>query len=64
MPVESPKQALERVASVGQPGWEDALARLSEARETRLLPPGAGEAVLFRLLDLAAAIRARAQALS
>ena len=61
----SPKEALRRFTeSLGEPGWGEILAQLSQARETRVLPPGvAGETVL-RLIELTQRLRERARRLS
>jgi hypothetical protein len=59
----SPKAALEKFAgSVGEPAGT--LADLSQIRETRQAPPGVAVAVLFRLLDLAQKLHARAEKLA
>ncbi len=61
----SPKQALEVFAeSLSQNGWQELLALISTARETRLLPAGAAGVVAFRLMELALRMRARAEMLS
>jgi hypothetical protein len=61
----SPKEALRRFTeSLGEPGWGETLARVSQARETRILPPGvAGETVL-RLIELTGRLAERARRLS
>lgn len=61
----SPKEALRRFTeSLGEPGWAQILAQLSQARETRVLPPGvAGETVL-RLIELTQRLRERSRRLS
>lgn len=60
----SPRASLQRVAATLAPdGFTEALARLSEAREQGLLPPGVAGPTLFRLLELAGALRARLAAL-
>jgi predicted nucleotidyltransferase len=63
-PAASPKEALESVAASLGGDWADTLARLSEARETRALPPGVAGPVVFRLIDLTLGLRRRAQALA
>jgi predicted nucleotidyltransferase len=63
-PAGTPKEALESVATSLGGDWMDTLARLSEARETRSLPPGVAGPVLFRLIDLTLGLRARARALA
>jgi predicted nucleotidyltransferase len=61
----SPKEALRLVASaLPEPDWETVLARLSEARETRRLPPGVAGDTLFRLIELAMRMRSRVDGLS
>lgn len=66
-PAASPKEALEQVvASLQLTGAldETLLARLTEARQERLLPPGVAGATLFQLIELAQAMHARASALA
>jgi predicted nucleotidyltransferase len=64
-PAPSPKEALARVAaSVNGGAFGDALARLSEARETGRLPAGVAGDTLFRLMELAQRMRERAEVLS
>jgi len=64
-PAPSPKQALElAAASLAEPGWDQVLALVSQARETRALPAGAAGPALFRLIELAGRMRARAASLS
>jgi len=63
-PAPSPKEALERAAASLGGDWADTLARLSEARETRALPPGVAGPVVFRLIDLTLGLRARARSLA
>lgn len=63
----SPKEALPQVAaSVPEKGLEfaEAISRISEARQTGKLPHGVAEITLFRLIELAREMRARAEALS
>ena len=63
-PAGSPKEALQRfVESLGEPGWEPVLAALSQARETRSLPPGVAGDVVMRLIELTGRMRQRALAL-
>jgi hypothetical protein len=63
-PVLAPKEALAQfVSGFGEPGWDDILAHLSETRERRMLAAGTADATLFRLIDLAGRLRARADAL-
>lgn len=57
----SPKQALETLAGeIGGARWADALASLSHAREQARLPAGTGAATTLGLIDLAQALRERA----
>lgn len=64
-PPGSPKEALERVAaSLTDDSFRELLARLSEAREQRILPPGVAGPTLFRLMELVSALRVRVEALS
>lgn len=61
----SSREALAAVArTTPGAGWEETLARVSEARETARVPPGEGTAILGSLLDLVAAMRARAATLA
>jgi len=61
---ESPKEALRRVTeSLGEAGWGAVLTRLSEARETRRLPPRVAADVVMRLIELAGQMRQRVLAL-
>lgn len=61
---DSPKAALHQLAStLGEPGWETTLARVSQARETRALPPGTAGETLLALVELARRMRARLRAL-
>jgi predicted nucleotidyltransferase len=61
----SAKQALAQVAAtLADDGFRDPLARLSEAREKGLLAPGVAGPTLFRLMELAQGMRARAESLS
>ena len=60
----SPKEALETLArESGADRWTQALAHLSAARESAVLPSGAGAPAVLALLDLAEALRSRASAL-
>ncbi len=62
-PVRSPREALQMVTSELPGGpWDETLVRLSAAREEGALPPGAGPALVFRLMELAEALQARAEA--
>lgn len=61
----SPKEAVRRfTSSLGEPGWDQVLADLSQVRETRLLPPGAAGEIVMRLIDLTGRMRGRVQALA
>jgi hypothetical protein len=63
-PARSPKEALRRfVESLGEPDWEDVLTALSQARETRSLPPGVPADVVMRLIELTTRMRQRVLAL-
>ena len=63
-PAASPKDALIQTAgTLAADGFKQPLAHLSQARETRALPPGAAAETLFRLIDLVAGLRARVDAL-
>jgi hypothetical protein len=63
-PIVAPKEALRRLApALGAPDWATTLARVSEARETRALPPGAAGETTLALADLAERLRARLAAL-
>lgn len=60
----SPKAALEKyVKSVGESKWLEALPRISEAREQRMLPAGIAAIVLFILIDVAKSMRSRLERL-
>jgi predicted nucleotidyltransferase len=64
-PAANPKEALNRVAgSIGGDDWAETLDRLSVAREERMLPPGQATPTLVRLIDLATAMRKRADRLA
>lgn len=63
-PATSPKEALEKVAArLPGSGWSDALKHISEARETRKLPPGVGAPTLLRLIELTREMRTQVEAL-
>jgi hypothetical protein len=62
-PAASPKEALRTVAGTLPGDWAPVLARLSEAREQRTLPPGVAGPTLCRLIELAEAMRGRVRAL-
>jgi predicted nucleotidyltransferase len=60
----SPKVALETVVrEMGGARETEALAKLSKAREERMLAPGDAAEVLFALIDIAVALRSRAERL-
>jgi hypothetical protein len=62
--VVSGKTALEQVAQqLEAKDWPEVLANLSEARRSQNLPPGIAPALLFRLIELAGALRHRAEQL-
>jgi predicted nucleotidyltransferase len=64
-PASQPKEALVSfVASLGEPGWDEVLAHISETREREFLAPDVAEATLFRLIDLAQRLRARVELLA
>jgi predicted nucleotidyltransferase len=64
-PAASPKAALGQVAaSLDGGSWEEALGRLSEAREQRALPAAAAGPTLLTLLALAERMLVRARALA
>jgi predicted nucleotidyltransferase len=59
-PVNSPKAALEKfVQASGNSTWSEALQRVSEAREQRILPPGVAGATLLTLVEIARQIRSQ-----
>ncbi len=61
----SPKEALELVAqSIQGSNWAEALALISQARETRSMPAGSAGPVMFQLMALADAMRLRTEKLS
>lgn len=66
--VASPKEALERVAAslatTNATPSAEALSSLSQARQEGTLPPGTPGLTLFRLIELAQAMQARAGALT
>jgi predicted nucleotidyltransferase len=64
-PAPSSKVALERAAAAtGVTGWEQTLADVSDARETRFLPAGVASRAMLTLLELTAALHARAEELA
>jgi hypothetical protein len=63
-PTLAPKEALvQLVLGFGEPGWEEILAHISEARDRRPLSAETADATLFRMIELANRLRARADAL-
>ena len=55
----SPKAALEKfVQTSGNSTWAEALQRISEAREQRILPPGVAGTNLLKLIEIARQMRA------
>ena len=65
-PPVSPRETLHQVAASLPDGavWTDPISRISEAREQGTLAPGVAAPTLFRLIELAHSIWARANALS
>ena len=67
-PAKSPKEALEQMAAslatANKARWADALASLSQVRQAGTLPPGAAGPILFELMELAEAMRARVETLA
>ena len=60
----SGKEALQQVAAQLSGGdWREDLGLVSEAREKASLPPGAAPPLLLRLIELATALRQRAESL-
>jgi len=60
----SPKEALVDFAgSLGDIGWEEVLAHISETRKRALLSLDVADATVLRLIELATRIRSRAEAL-
>jgi predicted nucleotidyltransferase len=54
MKVASPREALEQVVTtLSGKAWKEVLARLTDARAHRVLPPGVAGETLLRLIDLA-----------
>ena len=62
-PPGSPKAALQAVATELGPAWPPMVARLSDARERRMLAAGVASETVLALIDLARLMRARARAL-
>lgn len=65
-PASSPKEALLQVAASVPDGAQriGEIALISEARETKTLAPGVAPPTFFHLIELARAMRSRAEALS
>ena len=65
-PVESPKEALHKVAASlpDGPAWAEDISRISEARQDGTLAPGVAAPTLFHLIELARLMWTRANALS
>jgi hypothetical protein len=64
-PLAPPREALQRVvASFGEPGWDEALAHISEARQREPLSPDVADATLLRMIDLAGRLLARVNVLA
>jgi hypothetical protein len=58
--VVAPKEALMNVvSSFPEGGWDEILAHVSDAREKRELPAELADRTLFRMMELAARLRAR-----
>jgi hypothetical protein len=51
-------------ASFDEPGWDEVLTHISEARQRAPLSPDVADATLLRLIDLAGRLHARVSALS
>jgi hypothetical protein len=63
-PVASPKQALETVVrTLPEPGREELLRHMSDARATRALKPGQARPAMVGLMELTQQLRARAEEL-
>ena len=63
-PPAAPKEALHKfTAQLGEPAWDVVLKNMSESREHRLLSADDADATLIRLIDLAARLRSRVEAL-
>ena len=60
----APKEALHQfTAELGEPAWDSVLKNISETREHRLLSAADADTTLIRLIDLAAHLRSRVEAL-
>jgi predicted nucleotidyltransferase len=63
--ISSPKAAFEKfVQTSGNSTWSEALQRISEAREQRILPPGVAGTNLLRLVEIAGEIRSHLKQLT
>jgi hypothetical protein len=63
-PAAHPKEALVNfVSGFGEPGWDQMLENISATRERRLLTPSAADATLIQMIEAAARLRARVDAL-
>ena len=63
-PLAPPREALQKVvSSLGEPGWDEVLAHVSEARQRELVSPQVADATLLRMIDLAGRLHARVNAL-
>jgi N-methylhydantoinase A/oxoprolinase/acetone carboxylase beta subunit len=63
-PAVPPKEALANfAATLGEPAWAQVLARISEVRDEHLLDAAAADQTLLCLIDLAARLRVRVDAL-
>ena len=62
----APKEALQHLVHgfSDTKNWDDVLTHLSEARETRALPPGVAGPTLFKLIELANRMRSQIEQLS
>jgi hypothetical protein len=64
-PSGSPKEAFDTiVASLADPNWSQVLAYLSQARQTRMLPPGVAGPTVFQLIELTRVFLSRLEKLS
>jgi predicted nucleotidyltransferase len=60
----SPREALEIAAAIDGAEWPSAIKAISEARQSRSLPPGMAPGALFDLIRLCEALRARTEKLN
>jgi predicted nucleotidyltransferase len=64
-PADNPKAALQSVvADMGEARFDEALQRISEAREQGRLAPGVAESLLFNLMDLIERLQSRVERLA